>query len=206
MAMRCIDVMEGLATPHGPDSAAVTEHLTHCPSCAEWARQGARLDRLWEATRPDEPAPETWTTVWAEVSQALDQARPLRLVPAAAPRPWRRWGIATFAVAQAAVILVAAWLVARPGPDRPQARTDLARKPAASVPGQVRATDPSPPTRTIGEPIKIDDGEVVLIRINAQGVPMVSRSRVNDDGSSAVDGLYDMHNYLESKSEESKSE
>jgi hypothetical protein len=224
MTMRCVDVIEELAAPHGPDSAALTEHLTHCPRCATWARRSARLDRLWEATRPEEPAPEAWATVWAQVSQALDTASPLaqspRLRPSATlgPRPWRRWGVATFAIAQAAVILVAAWLVSRPGPDRPRpgpsARTDLVLKSATSAP-KPGGTDPLPPpyrdsvvemvTATMAGRIEIDYGAPVLIESSPAGLKVVSLSSVADEGSSAiegkVDGNYVMLGYLEAIAE-----
>jgi hypothetical protein len=188
MTMRCVDVIEGLADPHGPDSAALTEHLTHCPRCAAWARRSARLDRLWEATRPEEPAPEAWATVWAQVSQALDTAPPLapspRLRPSAAPgpRPWRRWGVATFAVAQAAVLLVAAWIVTRPGPDPshgPKAQAGLALKPATQALKGITQAQARPP-------IEIEDGEIALIGSSPKGAIKVSRASVADEGSSAV--------------------
>ena len=74
--MRCVDVIEKLAAPTDdePDSAVLSEHLASCPRCAAWARRDAQLERLWEATRPQEPAGSSWTTVWANVTQALDAA------------------------------------------------------------------------------------------------------------------------------------
>src|SRR3954452_18558867 len=91
MTMRCEEVIAGLAAPDGPDSPALAEHLERCPRCAARARLDARLQRLWEVTRPEEPAPSTWATVWAQVTQALDAtaaptlAPPPRLLPTATP-------------------------------------------------------------------------------------------------------------------------
>jgi hypothetical protein len=70
--MRCDEVVRELATPTGNwDQSALAEHLAGCPACADWARRAERLDRLWDATRPAEPSPEAWDTVWANIAQAL---------------------------------------------------------------------------------------------------------------------------------------
>jgi hypothetical protein len=70
--MRCDEVVRELLVPTGgEDQAAMAEHLAGCSACAEWARSVERLERLWDATRPDEPAPEAWEAVWAKIAQAL---------------------------------------------------------------------------------------------------------------------------------------
>jgi predicted anti-sigma-YlaC factor YlaD len=170
MTMRCVDVIQEIAAPSSPDPAALAEHLAGCPRCAAWARQSARLDRLWEATRPEEPPPAAWATVWTQVTRSLDAAAPMAPTPRI--RPWRRRAVASFAIAQAAVLLVAAWLVSRPDPDRPMQRPGaLARNGPALVPV------PS---------IEIDYGATVLIQSRPTGVTVVSQG--TGEASNAIDG------------------
>jgi hypothetical protein len=70
--MRCDEVVRELSAPTaGRDRAAIAEHLAGCSACAGWARHVEGLDRLWDATRPAEPAPEAWDAVWANIAQAL---------------------------------------------------------------------------------------------------------------------------------------
>jgi hypothetical protein len=201
--MRCVDVIGELSAPTGPESAALAEHLAHCPRCADWARQCARLDRLWEATRPEEPSPATWTAVWSRVTQSVDVAPTTRPLPAAAsrPHPWRRRAIAAFGIAQAAAILVGAWLVTRtePGrPPRPQAGVALnpsTAEPKVKVKVEVSAPLPTPGhastvvvvTAKKGAEIDIDCGPLVMIQSGPEGVTVVSRA--NDDDSGAVASL-----------------
>jgi hypothetical protein len=73
--MRCDEVVRELSAPTADrDRAAMAEHLAGCSACAEWARRVQGLDRLWDATRPAEPSPEAWDTVWANIAQALPGA------------------------------------------------------------------------------------------------------------------------------------
>src|SRR5690242_15265218 len=114
--MRCVDAIEELAASSGLASAALTDHLARCPRCAAWARRDARLTRLWEATRPREPGPAAWETVWAKVTQAVEAEHVAphvlaassswpRLMTAAAPAGrWRRGAWAAFGIAQAAAL------------------------------------------------------------------------------------------------------
>jgi hypothetical protein len=70
--MRCDEVVRELSAPTSDrDQAAMAEHLAGCSACGEWARQVDRLDRLWDATCPVEPAPEAWDAAWAKIAQAL---------------------------------------------------------------------------------------------------------------------------------------
>ena len=114
--MRCDDVIRELAVPSdGRDDQALATHLSKCDVCAGWAERAAKLDQLWDATRPAEPSPEAWDRVWSSVSARLDVAdapvsgiegKPLRV--SAFSRPWR--GLAVVGViglAQAAAILLA---------------------------------------------------------------------------------------------------
>jgi predicted anti-sigma-YlaC factor YlaD len=116
--MHCADVLEELAAAAEPASAAVAEHLVICPQCAAWAQRDARLMQLWEATRPQEPSPQAWARVWADLTLTRVTAPVLApAVPLAPMRPWQRWAPATLALAQAAVLLIGAlWLGSQPGP------------------------------------------------------------------------------------------
>ena len=44
------------------------------------------LDRVWDATRPPELAPEQSDRIWAEVQRACDQPRTLQLEPSTRSR------------------------------------------------------------------------------------------------------------------------
>jgi hypothetical protein len=121
--MRCVAVKRELSVPTGGLSAAeVAAHLAGCPRCASWAEQSERLDRLWDATRPDEPEPADWERVWSRVIKALDrgESSPARAAitsrRASWVRPWRRAAIAALALAQAAAIVLAVLLPGRPAP------------------------------------------------------------------------------------------
>lgn len=74
-SMRCEDVIRELAAPSdAQDAAALSDHLSHCLSCAAFADRAARLDRLWEATRPAEPGPEVWHNLWLQIAQSMDSS------------------------------------------------------------------------------------------------------------------------------------
>jgi len=123
--MRCGNVIRELSAPTGePRAALLADHLAHCPSCARWAERNARLDQIWEATRPPELSAAAWDRLWADVSESLDRSR-VTVAPAPAPalvlapavaRPWRRSAVAVFALAQAAAILVGFGLAWRQPP------------------------------------------------------------------------------------------
>src|SRR4051794_34802336 len=114
--MRCNEVVRELAAPTGVlDASGLAEHLARCPRCASWAEAAARLDRLWEATRPPEPAAGNWEMTWAGVSRGLDRAStpdfaPLHPTPS---RPWRRSALVAFGLAQAAAVLIAVGVLSR---------------------------------------------------------------------------------------------
>lgn len=184
--MHCDDVIRELSAPTGALAPeALADHLAGCPGCASWSRRDARLDRLWEATRPPEPSAVAWDRMWANVSEALDRraaARPVS-VPAPAPAPamvvvrgrWHRSGLVAFAVAQAAVILIGFGLV-------------LGMRPAAD--GR-RPTIAEPPA-----PLVFDQGQVPLISLDGQGVHV--RDLARNDNPDAIDPYYSMFNQVES--------
>lgn len=139
----------------------------------------ARLDALWDATRPVEPTDQAWDRVWASVAADLDRRegviiagprsgfgrRPLAVAAAAA----------TIALAQAAAILLA-FSLSWPGTDR-GAET---RKP-----DQVATTE-----------VRIEEGQFVLIRSNADAVQAIDLSP--HLGAGGVDAWYVAYNLLES--------
>ncbi len=191
--MRCEEVERELAAPTpGRDRAAMADHLAVCPSCAAWAQDAERLDRLWEATRPAEPSAEAWDSVWSGISAALDRPS---ATPGASPRPQpvlvpaigemdgvrahprhrprtagRRWGLGAIALvglAQAAAILVAfglAWQPA-PRPDGPDGGAGSAPKVAAN-PGAPTPIRVDGPVRVDAE---IDEGYLVVIHAGSAG-------------------------------------
>ncbi|MGP0062460.1 MAG: hypothetical protein ACLQGP_02500 [Isosphaeraceae bacterium] len=88
--MRCDEVIRELAVPTGDrDQAALAEHLAGCPSCVAWNRRAAMLDQLWDATRPAEPSPEAWDSVWANLNQALPSTSADHQVASSAPNTLR---------------------------------------------------------------------------------------------------------------------
>jgi hypothetical protein len=144
----------------------------------------ARLDALWEATRPVEPSAQAWDRVWASVADDLDRLPEPTACPAAATlraglfvhRPslvLQRRPLLT--AAAAATILLAfglSWL----GADR-----------AAETPRQPQVATAE---------VRIEEGQLVLIRSNADEVQAIDLSaRLGVDG---VDAWYLVYNLLES--------
>jgi hypothetical protein len=148
----------------------------------------ARLDALWEATRPVEPSAPAWERVWASVADDLDRFsaataptwRSGVIVHPASPVFSRRplaVGAAAVAVvlAQAAAILLAVGL----------SWHGAARDPATPGQSQVATAE-----------VRIEEGQLVLIRSNADAVQAIDLSaRLGGDG---VDAWYLVYNLLES--------
>jgi hypothetical protein len=107
--MRCEDLRRELAAPSGlPTPDEMADHLASCPDCAERSRRSARLDRIWEATRPPEPSIQALDTLWARASTSLDGPKSA-VIPFPTARAGRsRWAVVAFFGAQAATVLVAA--------------------------------------------------------------------------------------------------
>jgi hypothetical protein len=73
--MRCDEVMRELSLPSDDrDDGALADHLAECEACALWSEHAARLNRLWDATRPIEPPTESWDRLWSSVTARLDHA------------------------------------------------------------------------------------------------------------------------------------
>jgi hypothetical protein len=175
--MRCMTVIHELSAPTGePPGALVVDHLASCPSCARWAEQNARLDRLWEATRPPELSTAAWDRLWANVSESLDRPRvatPLAPAPAlVVSRPWRRSAAVAFVLAQAAAILVCFGLAWRHSPTgrQPQPMTVATRVAPAEV-GDSAAASPSTAEAQLSElVVDVSTDQTVLISLDDRTV------------------------------------
>jgi len=183
--MRCVDVIRALAAPaDDPQSAEVTEHLAHCPRCAGWAARDAKLDRLWEATRPDSPASSEWDSVWARVADGWEREQETaspEVLPFRAPsvRPWRR-AVAIFAVMQtAAAVLLAAFLLGHSPTDGK--RQDLAQ----NTPKLVK-----PPVEVVAE---FDQGQIGIIRVDANDRVQTTDLALNESRG-GIDSVYETLN------------
>ncbi|QDV39021.1 zf-HC2 domain-containing protein [Tautonia plasticadhaerens] len=129
--MRCRDVSRAIAAPDGAITEAEIEaHLASCPRCAGQSEAALRLDRLWEATRPDSPPAARWEATWARIDREAASPGP------AAPAPLlgvarRRVSIPIrLAAGLAATAAAAAVLLAPdpPGPGPATARADAIRR------------------------------------------------------------------------------
>lgn len=141
-----------------------------------------RLDRLWEATRPETPSARDWDRVWAAVSAELDQPAEADVEtnnPAIIPAPRRGWAaVGLILVAQAAAVLLALGLTwgrfeANPGAEG----ADASPKLATAV-------------------VRVEEGQLVLIRTDADEIQITDLT--DDEGSGGVDAWYLVYNLLES--------
>jgi hypothetical protein len=183
--MRCRDVTRELAAPSGAiDSDALARHLAACPDCAAWSDRAERFDRLWEATRPAEPSAEAVDAMWARLCHALDEAPALPSAHPASVRARWSWAIALVGLAQAAAVLLAVWLAAFP-------RTpEIAKapEPSQSAPAEIALAD---------EPIDIEAGQVVFIRIEDGKGSVVLPAFESLVANDSVDPGYDVLNAVE---------
>jgi hypothetical protein len=180
--MRCDDVIRELSGP-GPvpdDDGTLSGHLTRCGRCATWAARQARLQRLWDATAPEDVPGEAWDRVWSAIRSGLDRedgrmggklssrgASPAgvgqRIRVAGPARPWRSLGIiGLVGLAQAAAVLLAVRL-SWTDPAVPSTRPASVPQPA--VAGR---TEPS-----LDSVFDVEDGQVALIRSEGKQVRMV---------------------------------
>jgi hypothetical protein len=188
--MRCDEVIRELAAPsENRDEFALAHHLADCKNCADWADRSARLDRLWDATRPAVPPQEAWDSVWSSVRANLERSgrpeedRPWGLrtsrsqsertshLPSTFTRSWRGLAVAgAILLAQAAAILLAIGLAWFRPVDGPRAQ-------AVDV-------------------VDIDDGQVAYIRSVGPTVNVLDVTAVEmPDGE---DPWYEFFNRMES--------
>ena len=216
--MHCDEVIRELVVPTDDrDSAGLAEHLANCHNCAGWAKRDAQFDRLWNATRPTEPSPHVWDTVWAHIASLLESSTPAEFEAIASPttalngstrrgerplgltavpsrsRPWNWAAIGLIGLAQAAAVLLAvgwAWHTSR-NPQQPQVAT-VTHSPALSP-------DSSQEAKEIGllsvPAVDIEAGQQVVIRVEGSAATVVD---VTPDGISySVDDWYLVFNAIE---------
>ncbi len=217
--MHCNELVRELAVPTDDrDSAAVAEHLANCASCAAWAERDAQFDRLWNATRPVEPAAQVWDTAWAHIASTLDSAtttaefeaiaspmatlngsvhhveRPLGLTTVSSRSRPRNWAvIGLISLAQAAAVLLAvrwAWHDS-PKLQEPQVAT-FTQSPALSSDSStvIKVTE------LLSVPVvEIEAGQQVVIRMEDSAAKVVD---LTPDGMSfSVDDWYLVFNAVE---------
>jgi hypothetical protein len=220
--MRCDEVIRELALSTGsPDATAMAQHLAGCPACAEWARRAAQLDRLWDATRPSEPPPEVWGSIWANIARTLDSLVPSAVQSPAAPRPsrngtspqqlehpaaaslgpaarsrtWRLAPMALIRLASAAALLIAlglAWHLT--DSSRTGRMIPIAKQPDQPIPPHV------PSVIRVSHPVRveadIEEGRQVVIR--AEGTTPQVWDVTPPDLAHGVDPWLVMYNLVES--------
>jgi hypothetical protein len=216
--MLCDEVIRELAVrTDDRDSAGLAEHLASCPSCAEWSRRDAQLDRLWEATRPTEPSPEEWDSVWAHLASSLDSSKPTVLEAFALPiassngpvakvetplvaiprssRSRRRSlaAIGALGLAQAAAIFIAVALSWQPSTtSRPPQIADKSTS-AASSSVSPKVAQLNPALSATG--VEIEEGRLVVIRVDGLAAKVID---LTPEGTPySVDDWYLVFNAVE---------
>jgi len=205
--MQCDVVMRELNLP-GDDrhDQALAQHLAECQACARWAEHAARFNRLWDATRPEDPSTESWDRLWSSVAARVDHsgpvaaprsrpAHPFATVGHAAPehsapvtRSWRGLAaIGLVGLAQAAALFFAVNLfwnttgkIVQP-PRFPEG-ADVVQRTAPSLDSEV----------------DVEWGQVLLIRSDGPKVDI--RDLALLESSNGEDPWYDLFNSAESAS------
>lgn len=138
----------------------------------------ARLDALWDATRPVEPTTQDWDRVWASVSADLDRRDGVIV-----PGPTSGFGRRPLAVAAAAMTIVLA-----------QAAAILLAF-SLSWPTTDRGPETPAPVQVATAEVRIEEGQFMLIRSNADAVQAIDLS--THLGAGGVDAWYVAYNLLE---------
>jgi hypothetical protein len=216
--MRCDEVIRELAVPTDVcDSAALAEHLANCSTCAGWAKRDAQFDRLWSATRPIEPSPQVWDTMWTCINSSLDSAAPAAVeatvlsraavngsVPRAEtplgltpmPSRSRRWNwaaIGLIGLAQAAAVLLVVGLTWRSSStsQQPQLATSI-DSPALSPDSSRVATEAASQSVPV---VEIEPGQQVVIQLKDAVATVIDVTP--DRTSYSVDDWYLVFNAFE---------
>jgi hypothetical protein len=147
------------------------------------------LDRLWAATRPQEPCPDAFDRLWAAV---CDRAAQPDILPFAPTVSWKRWGLALAVTAQAAALLIAAF-VALKQPDAPQ----IAQKPKAQSSPSLVEDRQSPP---ILHDYQLALGTTVFVNLEGRGVvkAVKVRPQMPESDTDVVTAETEVLNFMES--------
>jgi anti-sigma factor RsiW len=217
--MRCHEVLRELAVPtDARDSAAIDEHLGRCPACAAWAERAQGLDRLWKATQPPEPTPQTWDALWADLTGSLDASVPETLVslalsgsrngspntplPKAMPERSSRSHLRNLAVigliglAQAAAVFLAVGLTLN-GSD-PSQMAKGTNPAVVSLTGQPENVAAKPSLAVLGT-VEVEAGQLVVVMIRNQGKSATIIDRTPEVTFLEVDDMYLLHSAMESE-------
>lgn len=205
--MRCEEVAQELSAPTGRlDPDALAGHLAACPRCADWSEQVAKLDRLWDATRPAEPPAYVFDRIWSGVARELESGEEPDVAPSPAPAvlPFRpaaarvgRWPVvvALLGTAAAAALLVAGRFGGPGGPDGPVV--------AHGGAGAAEAVPAGPEVALVE--FDFDQGETPIIHIGASGPPRVEAQPPTPvSGTDTIAASFDVLNYVETLDEYSR--
>ena len=139
----------------------------------------ARLDALWDATRPVEPTEQAWDRVWASVAADLD--RPEGMIIAGPRSGFGRRPLAVAATAAAVLLAQAAAVLLAFG---------------LSWPGADGGTETAGMNPVAVAEVRIEEGQLVLIRSNVDAVQAIDLTA--HLGAGGVDAWYVAYNLLES--------
>lgn len=189
--MRCEDVIQELSAPAGRvDSTAVSDHLAQCPQCALWAERDAKVDRLWEATRPAALSSQEWDSIWTNATEAAERLprSDVLPMPVATPRFSLRtvWVFGFAQVAAAATILIV--LAVYPGADGKKAQV---------------AQNPAPPVELVKntphmiDEVEVDQGEFPVFHFDSQGKKLSQTDLAQYESPARIGSSLELYNELE---------
>lgn len=152
--------------------------------------QNETLDRIWAATRPEEPSADAFDRLWAKVSDRASQPEILPFTPAAT---WKRWSIALGVMAQAAVLLIAAILALRP--------TDRAQTvQIASLSSPAKGHQTTKPSAPVLHVYELALGTTIFVNLDGRGsVQEVKvQAQMPESDIDVVTAESDVLNFMES--------
>lgn len=197
-SISCDQVTNELAVPTGTlDQAAIDQHLASCPPCASQYEQLRRIDRVWQATRPGEPDEAHWQQLWSQVEDQVFASIPAARYSTSAGAPARqRWATiwAFAAVAQAAAVLLAAWIFFRPPVNSPDAAVvpPGPSAPSTSQPGapELTAATARPAAHaSVQVEYELEEGQTLFLVLDSRGETVVVKPRfVSTEELVAFDG------------------
>ena len=204
--MRCPDVMQVLSAPIGSPDSSVYEHLATCPTCARWASDIARLDRIWQETRPIEPQDANFQSLWSQVSRSVGDGQTIghpglstTVVITGLPKPvdqflgvplsfWNqpsRWAALVSGLAAAAALLIVFGQPLIPG------------KPVSPGPDPILSTRPG----VFVSNFDTEPGQTLFIKISGSNVQAENRPTTDISETISVAAELDIFNFMESQSQ-----